>query len=122
MISLIITAVILAAALAAIGFGAGTGGIAKGISFGKSIVNLLKGGLTQELRSGGFVTEGGVFQLHADELVNLPKGSAVTPANMVGSAGGRGTQTIVIKGELDGRIIRWVLDEEDRITGNTFGG
>ncbi len=81
-----------------------------------------KGPKTQGLRSGGFVTEGGVFQLHADELVNLPKGSAVTPANMVGSAGGRGTQTIVIKGELDGRTIRWILDEEDRITGNTFGG
>ena len=128
MITLIVTAVILAAALAAIGLGAVSGGgVEKGIKFGKSIANLLKGGLglggeAPKLRSGGFVTEGGVFQLHADELVNLPKGSAVTPANMVGSAGGRGTQTIHIKGELDGRTIRWVLDEEDRITGNTFGG
>jgi len=38
------------------------------------------GGQIQGLASGGYVTQGGVFQLHRDEVVALPAGSAVTPA------------------------------------------
>lgn len=38
----------------------------------------------QGLAVGGVVTSGGVFQLHKDELVSLPTGSAVTPAHMAG--------------------------------------
>lgn len=42
----------------------------------------------QGMRSGGFVTKGGFFQLHKNEVVSLPAGSAVTPASRVGSMGG----------------------------------
>lgn len=47
-----------------------------------------KEGEVQGLRSGGFVTEGGVFQLHKDEMVSLPRGSAVTSQRNSRAAGG----------------------------------
>ncbi len=54
----------------------------------RGIIKKGPGGV-QGLDSGGFVTRGGVFQLHRDELVNLPRGSAVTPARQAsGMSGG----------------------------------
>lgn len=49
-----------------------------------AIKNLLKKGPkgVQGLASGGFVKKGGVFQLHKDEMVSLPRGAAVTPAHL----------------------------------------
>jgi hypothetical protein len=46
-----------------------------------------KGGNIQGLATGGSVTQGGVFQLHKDEMVSLPRGSAVTPAHMTTGKG-----------------------------------
>lgn len=45
-------------------------------------------GKPQGLATGGMVTQGGVFQLHKNELVTLPNGSAVTPAGMATRGGG----------------------------------
>lgn len=45
------------------------------------------GGRVQGLATGGVVTSGGVFQLHKDEMVALPRGAAVTPAHMVNGGG-----------------------------------
>ncbi len=120
-ISLIAAAVVLSLILGALGFGiGGAGAITRGVSIGKSIGNVLKGGLgvsPQGLRSGGFVNEGGMFQLHKDELVNLPNGSAVTPANM---AQGKGQNiTVRVIGEISNRVIKLAYDEENRITGNS---
>jgi TP901 family phage tail tape measure protein len=81
------------------------------------LTNVMKKGPKQPqgLRSGGFVNEGGVFQLHKDELVTLPNGSAVTPAGMA-----RGSnQNIIVHGEISGRVIKLIYDEENRITGNS---
>ncbi len=72
-------------------------------------------GNVQGLRSGGFVTEGGMFQLHKDETAFLPAGSAVTPQNV---ARGKG-QTIRIVGHIANRVIKLAYDEEQRITRNT---
>jgi len=50
----------------------------------------------QGMRSGGFVTEGGMFQLHKDEKVALPAGSAVMSqrASRMGNGGGEITTSI----------------------------
>jgi hypothetical protein len=65
----------------------------------KNIMNDGPGGY-QGLRSGGFVTEGGVFQLHKDELVTLPAGAAVTSQRdsraMMGG-GGSGSIDITLR-------------------------
>ncbi len=67
-----------------------TAGIVRGL--------LKKGpGGMQGLRSGGFVTDGGVFQLHKDEMVSLPRGSAVTPARQVNGGGGVLTTKISLR-------------------------
>ena len=55
--------------------------------------NLLKSG-PQGLKSGGFVTEGGQFQLHKDELVSLPAGSAVTSQRTSRAMAGGGSLSI----------------------------
>lgn len=63
-------------------------GVVKGI-LRKSLQQGASGGKkAQGLASGGYVTGGGMFQLHKDELVSLPRGSAVTPANMANGGGG----------------------------------
>lgn len=131
MITMIITAVVLALALKAVGFGVSTGGgiasIAKGgQGIGASIKTLLGGGLGlstgktsgfQGLASGGFVQNGGMFQLHKDELVNLPAGSAVTPANIAQRGSGGGKLVAIVTGS----DLRFVLEEEERRTQNSFG-
>jgi TP901 family phage tail tape measure protein len=59
------------------------------------------GGSPQGLAVGGYVTSGGVFQLHKDELVSLPRGSAVTPAHMA-QGGGGGRTEVEVKGRIRG--------------------
>jgi hypothetical protein len=59
------------------------------------------GGKPQGLATGGFVTSGGVFQLHKDEMVSLPRGAAVTPAHMA-TGGGNYPSVIEVKGRLRG--------------------
>ena len=64
------------------------------------VKNILTKGPTggmQGLRSGGFVTQGGMFQLHKDEVVSLPLGAAVTPAGMAGQGGGTLTTEINLR-------------------------
>jgi TP901 family phage tail tape measure protein len=56
-------------------------------------------GAMQGLRSGGFVMEGGLFQLHKDEVVSLPTGSAVTPAGLATNAGAAQELFAVVRGE-----------------------
>lgn len=65
----------------------------------------------QGLATGGFVNTGGVFQLHKDELVNLPMGSAVTPANIA-----QGGQMVQVYGEIvgEGETLRVIVKEAER--------
>lgn len=99
----------------------GWGAIVAGVALVAAAVvvkNIMsKGTKPQGLASGGLVTSGGVFQLHKNEMVSLPAGSAVTPANMSGRGG---TQTIVVRGVLTAGEIRFMLEEEARKLGNTF--
>lgn len=132
MITLIITSLILAAVLSMLGFGAVSGGsgiasVAKGgMGFGKSLTAFLGAGASggssgtgfKGLASGGFVNEGGIFKVHKQELITLPSGSAVTPANMARGGGSNGGRLYT---EISGRTLRIILDEEDRRTGNTYG-
>ena len=84
------------------------------LGFAKSLKSLLGGGL-QGLDTGGQVRSGGLFQLHKDEIVNLPKGSAVTPANMA-----TGGQSIKVEGIVRGKDIHFVNAEYDREINNNF--
>ena len=81
------------------------------------VTNLMKKGPVQGLASGGIVSQGGLFKVgeKGPELVSLPMGAAVTPMSASG-----GNQTIVVKGVIDGRVIRFMLDEEDRMVDNTL--
>jgi len=63
------------------------------------------GGRTQGLAVGGIVTSGGVFQLHKDEMVALPRGAAVTPAHMVNGQGGSDVHV-----EIEGNIRAYYLE------------
>jgi hypothetical protein len=67
---------------------------ASGGGFGGSGADRGRGGSIQGLAVGGMVTSGGVFQLHKDELVSLPAGSAVTPAKFAGMGDGEGSGTM----------------------------
>ncbi len=78
-----------------------------------------KGPKTEGLRSGGFVEQGGIFQLHRNEQVALPAGSAVTSAKDLGQRRSK-KMDINIKGVLSGRVIKLALDEENRIIRNSF--
>jgi TP901 family phage tail tape measure protein len=70
----------------------------------------------QGLRAGGFVTEGGMFQLHRDELVNLPAGSAVTSQRasrqMMGGANGSGNGNATVKLAMRKLIIETMKEEK----------
>jgi hypothetical protein len=121
LISLIVAATILSVVLASLGFGAGASGVEKGIKFGKSFTNILKGGLglgggVQGLASGGFVSDGGVFKVHKDELLTLPKGSAVTPANI---AQGGNMSGLTLEASLGFDEILFAVREAERKEGNT---
>lgn len=70
-----------------------------------------RGGSIQGMAVGGYVTSGGVFQLHKDELVSLPAGSAVTPAHMA-MGGGDGSGGNSIQGTLRGYQIELLLKKE----------
>lgn len=77
--------------------------------------NLLKKGAgsrdkVQGMAVGGTVTQGGVFQLHRDELVSLPNGAAVTPAKYATAGGGDGGGMLSTKINLRQLIIQ--LDRE----------
>lgn len=74
--------------------------------------NLLQKGPggVQGLATGGYVTSGGVFQLHKDEMVSLPRGSAVTPAHMVNGGGGDLSASIALR-----RLIIELDDERQRM-------
>jgi TP901 family phage tail tape measure protein len=64
---------------------------------GVGIVKAMFSKHVQGMRSGGFVTEGGMFQLHKDEMVSLPAGSAVTSQrNSRAAMSGGGTLTTKI--------------------------
>src|SRR5690606_21397410 len=81
------------------------GMLKKGIGGGGGSGGSFEGGGRGAIRgmaTGGYVTQGGVFQLHKDELVALPRGAAVTPAHMVTGAGGAGDGTIQVEGFIDG--------------------
>ena len=70
-----------------------------------------KGTKPQGLATGGFVTQGGMFQLHKDEMIALPAGSAVTPA--AGGMGGGNLSTTINLRQL---VIQ--LDRERQRMGN----
>lgn len=82
--------------------------------------NLLKkgpgGGQPQGLQAGGFVTRGGVFRVGEDgeEIVNLPRGAAVTPHNAMAS------QTVHLSGtfRIQGRDLVYIIDEDARRNAN----
>jgi TP901 family phage tail tape measure protein len=122
MITMIVTSLILAAALAALGFGAGAAGALTSIKDAGglmgSLKNMLVGGGKSMIgmASGGNVVSGGAFQLHKDEVVSLPMGAKVTPAN-IAQGGRRGGK---LTAEMSGTMIKWILDEENRKTENTY--
>lgn len=70
------------------------------------------------LRSGGFVTEGGAFQLHKDEVVSLPAGSAVTSQKDSRALGG-GVQIADVK--IKGEDMYLIFKEAERRLGNSRG-
>lgn len=78
-------------------------GIGGGGGSGLSDMGSVKGpgGRPQGLAVGGYVTSGGVFQLHKDELVSLPRGSAVTPAHMA-NGGMNGRLVVQVEGSISG--------------------
>lgn len=84
----------------------GSGGLIGGVS-----------GMMQGLASGGFVTNGGFFQLHRDEIVGLPAGSAVTPAHIAqGNVNaGSGGAFVIRQGDL---INAFNAPNNSRRTGN----
>ncbi len=76
----LVATIVLAVALSALGLG-GMGGIVSSMKKAGSLLGT--SGMAEGivgLDQGGQVTEGGVFQVHRDEMITLPAGSAVTPA------------------------------------------
>lgn len=66
------------------------------------------GGAIQGMAVGGYVSQGGVFQLHKDEMVSLPRGSAVTPAHMVNG----GDTHVTVDGRIKGYYLELIAQKD----------
>jgi phage tail tape measure protein, TP901 family, core region len=70
------------------------------------------GGAVKGLATGGSVTKGGVFQLHKNEMVSLPRGAAVTPAHMTTSANAGGGNGSSLSTKINLRSLIIQIDRE----------
>jgi len=100
--------------------GGGFAAIAAGVALVAAagvVKNIVANRQPDGLAAGGFVESGGIFKVHKGEVLSLPKGSAVTKMN---DANKSGSQTIIVRGILSGTDVKWIMDEENRKTNNSY--